>query len=192
MKPARCEGCPLYHAQGPVGIVDGEAQGDGPSDARVVLLGEAPGRDEVARKRPFVGPAGRVLNLAIKAAGMERKALYVTNAVKCLPTGGPPSQAAIHFCRDAWLLEELRRVNPNVVVAVGGVSLEAMMRDTVRRKITEWRGYVVEVNQGSGGVDDGARPVHAHRVNVITRKRHADVQAGEQPPVAEGVARGAR
>jgi len=138
MKPAKCKGCPLYEAEGPV-------WGNGPSDAKVVLCGEAPGGDEIASGRGFVGPAGRVLDVAIRVAALDREACWVTNVVKCLPPkrgkSHAPTKAEIEFCKKAWLDEELGRFKRCTWVAIGDVALQAL---TGEKGITEWRGAVVD------------------------------------------------
>lgn len=114
--------------------------GEGPEQAPIMLVGEQPGDQEDLAGRPFVGPAGQMLNRALARAGLRREALYLTNAVKHFkwtPRGGPNSRAAtrkhatpkpgeIEACR-RWLDEELTRVAPEVVVALGKTALAALL-----------------------------------------------------------------
>jgi len=116
--------------------------GDGPKDAKLVLLGEAPSTEEIRLGSPFVGPAGRVLNLALKAAGIERKRCYITNVVKCC-SGRTPTRAEVEFCKDAWLREELAQFGGATVVALGETAWRVFSDDP--RGIGEWRGAIVEV-----------------------------------------------
>jgi len=140
VKPERCKGCPLYDAPGPV-------FGVGPEDAKIMLVGEAPGGEEVVAKVPFVGPAGRVLGVAAHAAGLDRAACYTTNAVKCLPPkrgdSHRPTADEIRYCRAAWLEEEIAKVKPTVIVAIGGTALESFVGE--EREITKWRGAVLQL-----------------------------------------------
>jgi uracil-DNA glycosylase family 4 len=81
---ASCRACPLWeHATQTV-------FGEGRADAKVVLIGEQPGDQEDRQGRPFVGPAGRLLDQALEAAGIDRRTTYVTNAVKHFKWGGFP------------------------------------------------------------------------------------------------------
>jgi len=160
VKPEECKGCPLYAARGPV-------FGDGPRDARLVFVGEAPGVDEVARGKPFVGRAGAVFNIALSAAGVSRGLCYVTNTVKCLPphpyranTFRKPTQSEVEFCATRYLDVELREIKPNVVVAMGDSAFRWMARDGKQRSILEWRGCVMEVDldqEAVGRVETGGR-----------------------------------
>ena len=98
-----------------------------------MLVGEQPGDEEDVRGQPFVGPAGRMLNDAIEAAGLVRHALYITNAVKHFkwqPRGKrrlhkKPAVGEIKAC-SVWLEREIDEVQPQVIVALGGTALRAL------------------------------------------------------------------
>lgn len=131
---AACRRCPLWeHATQPVA-------GVGPTDAALVLVGEAPGEREDLEGRPFVGPAGAVLDAALAAAFVARDALYVTNAVKHFawePRGRRrlhrrPAPHEVDACQ-GWLRAELAQVRPRVIVALGATALRAL---------TAWTGTV--------------------------------------------------
>jgi DNA polymerase len=118
-----CRGCDLYAcATQPV-------FGEGPEKARVMLVGEQPGDQEDLRGRPFVGPAGQLLDRALREAGIDRPAVYVTNAVKHFKfeergkrrIHKKPSGMEVAACRP-WLTEEMERVAPEVVVALGATA----------------------------------------------------------------------
>ena len=112
--------------------------GEGPRGAAIMLVGEQPGDEEDLRGHPFVGPAGRILDEAIAAAGMLRKDLFVTNAVKHFkwePRGKRrlhkrPGAGEIKACH-IWLEQELTGVNPRVVVALGATALKALTRSSL-------------------------------------------------------------
>jgi DNA polymerase len=118
----------------------------------MALVGEAPGPEECDRGKPFVGPAGWVLDVGCKAAGVDKGMCWVTNVVKCMPPGAKrgtfrnPTRQEVEFCATRFLDEELARVQPNVVVALGGVALSWLVKE--KRKITEWQGTVMEVPSG--------------------------------------------
>lgn len=122
-----CRGCPLY--QGATQVVFGE----GPSEARIVLVGEQPGRQEDEAGRPFVGPAGQALDRALDEAGIDRDQIYITNAVKHFKfeaidgsqKGLTPRISEINAC-NPWLEAELAAIGPVVVVAMGTVAARSL------------------------------------------------------------------
>ncbi|MGY4644735.1 UdgX family uracil-DNA binding protein [Cellulomonas sp. URHB0016] len=121
----------------------------GPGDAAMVLVGEQPGDREDRAGEPFVGPAGRVLDEALDAAGVDRDAVYLTNAVKHFrfEQRGPrrlhktPTVAHIRACLP-WLAAELSAVHPHVVVALGATAARAVLGRDVT--ISAVRGQVLE------------------------------------------------
>ncbi|MBV9331894.1 MAG: UdgX family uracil-DNA binding protein [Alphaproteobacteria bacterium] len=135
-----CRRCALYrHATQAV-------PGEGPARAAVMLVGEQPGNDEDFAGRPFVGPAGRVLDAALHEAGIDRKRLYVTNAVKHFkfePRGKrrlhkkPDSQeiAACHY----WNEIERALIRPDLVVALGATAAQSLMGKSVTISRTRGR-----------------------------------------------------
>ncbi|MFM0666524.1 UdgX family uracil-DNA binding protein [Paraburkholderia sediminicola] len=110
----------------------------GPSDARIMLIGEQPGDQEDLSGQPFVGPAGQLLTIAITRAGLSRDQVYLTNAVKHFkwePRGKrrlhkTPGQREIEAC-SYWLERELHTVRPAVIVALGATALTALLRGKV-------------------------------------------------------------
>jgi len=124
---AGCRGCPLWaHATQTV-------FGEGPAPAPVMLVGEQPGDQEDRSGRPFVGPAGRMLDRALAQAGIARDRVYVTNAVKHFKFAlrgkrrlhQKPVEAEIAACH-AWLERELELVAPVLVVALGATAARAL------------------------------------------------------------------
>ena len=108
--------------------------GEGEIGARVMLVGEAPGEQETLQGHPFVGKAGRNLNEFLELAGLERSALYVTNAVKFRPTkrssagrtvNRPPTREEVSLFLP-WLRREIELVAPEVIVTLGNVPLRAL------------------------------------------------------------------
>ncbi|RQZ05952.1 uracil-DNA glycosylase [Burkholderia sp. Bp9031] len=125
-----CRRCGLWeHATQPV-------PGVGPADARIVLVGEQPGDQEDRTGIPFVGAAGRMLDRALDEAGIERRSIYLTNAVKHFkwePRGKrrlhkTPAQREVAACR-YWLERELDTLTPRVIVALGATALRAVLQD---------------------------------------------------------------
>jgi DNA polymerase len=122
--------------------------GDGPSDADVVLVGEQPGDKEDLAGEPFVGPAGRILDEALEAAGIDRSRAYVTNAVKHFRWEAKgkarihkkPGRAHVKACRP-WLDAELAIIRPEVVVVLGATAAQALLGPSF--KVTEHRGELL-------------------------------------------------
>jgi DNA polymerase len=123
--------------------------GEGTRNAEIVFVGEQPGDKEDLAGRTFVGPAGRVLDEALEAAGIDRKLAYVTNAVKHFkwePRGkrrihAKPNWAELTACRP-WLDAELAVVKPKVLVALGATAAQALLGRQFR--VTKQRGVPVE------------------------------------------------
>ncbi|MET0713246.1 MAG: UdgX family uracil-DNA binding protein [Jiangellaceae bacterium] len=121
--------------------------GEGDSNARVVFVGEQPGDQEDRSGRPFVGPAGRILDSALEDAGIARSQIYVTNAVKRFKfrraEGGrrrihqSPSQTEICACQP-WFAAELHVLDPDVLVCLGATAGNAVFGPSF--KVTEQRG----------------------------------------------------
>jgi DNA polymerase len=144
---AGCRNCGLWeHATQTV-------FGEGDPDAAVMLVGEQPGDQEDVRGRPFVGPAGNLLDRALQQAGIDRDSVYITNAVKHFkwePKGKRrihkrPSAVEISACR-AWLDGELDAVQPRVVVAMGATAAQALLGPQFR--VTRDHGRPIETTQG--------------------------------------------
>jgi uracil-DNA glycosylase len=142
-KAARgCEGCPLYLK------ATQTVFGDGSRHARVILVGEQPGNEEDLAGRPFVGPAGRMLDEGLAAAGIARTDAYVTNVVKhfkWVPKGKrrihqKPGAREIGACLP-WLEKEIELVKPKVLVCLGATAAQSLLgRDF---KVTTQRGRAV-------------------------------------------------
>ncbi|MFL6353489.1 MAG: UdgX family uracil-DNA binding protein [Bryobacteraceae bacterium] len=134
-----CRGCELY--QRATQVVFGE----GPQNAKVVMVGEQPGDEEDQKGRPFVGPSGRLLSKAMSEAGLDREQIYVTNAVKhfkFIERGkrrlhAKPNGSEISACRP-WLEAELGVIEPAIVVCLGATAAQSLMGPAFR--ITKERG----------------------------------------------------
>ncbi|HEU4450882.1 MAG TPA: UdgX family uracil-DNA binding protein [Gaiellaceae bacterium] len=140
---AGCRACPLWRS-GTQTVF-----GEGPSRAKVILVGEQPGDREDVEGRPFVGPAGRVLDEALEEAGVDRRLAYVTNAVKHFKWQArgkrrihqKPNAAELAACRP-WLEAELEVLRPEVLVALGATAAQSLLGRGFR--VTKQRGVPVE------------------------------------------------
>jgi DNA polymerase len=143
-----CRRCPLY------ANATQAVPGEGPSKARIVMVGEQPGDQEDLTGRPFVGPAGKVLDRALLEAGLDRDAVYLTNAVKHFkyePRGKRrlhkrPNAGEITACR-WWLSRELATIKPKIIVALGGTAAGALAGRPV--SVVSERGQAT-FDEGSG------------------------------------------
>lgn len=142
-----CRGCPLWKN------ASCAVFGEGTRNARVMVVGEQPGDQEDRAGRPFVGPAGQLLNRALAAAGVLRESLYVTNAVKHFkwtPQGkrrlhARPTAREVAACRP-WLETEIRLVRPELIVCLGATATSSVVGEEIR--VTEMRGERVETPFG--------------------------------------------
>jgi uracil-DNA glycosylase family protein len=142
---AGCRGCDLW-----VNATQ-TVFGEGTAHAGVMFVGEQPGDQEDRVGRPFVGPAGRLLDEGLEAAGIDRGQVYVTNAVKHFKfvrgelikrrLHKKPNAAQVRAC-NPWLREEIRLVQPKLVVALGSTAAQALLGNAFR--VTQHRGEVVQ------------------------------------------------
>src|SRR3954470_18208654 len=143
-----CHRCPLYRN------ATQAVSGEGPNRARVMLVGEQPGDKEDLAGRPFVGPAGRVLDSALADAGIPRNETFVTNAVKHFkfePRGKrrlhkKPNAYEIDRCH-WWFEQERAIVKPELIVALGATAARSLMGRTVT--ITKLRGEALSLSDGT-------------------------------------------
>jgi DNA polymerase len=145
---ASCTRCDLYQR------ATQTVFGEGPGNADVMLVGEQPGDQEDRQGKPFVGPAGRLLDGVLVDAGIDRTRVYVTNVVKHFkwtPRGkrrihGTPNQTEIVACRP-WLEGELEAVQPRMVVALGATAAKALYGPSFR--VSKQRGDILPLVVGN-------------------------------------------
>ena len=146
-----CRGCDLAELPGTQTVF-----GEGNLDARLVFIGEQPGDVEDHRGRPFVGPAGKLLDRALEEAGIDRANTYVTNAVKHFKfTMSGTGKRRIHATPDAyeisackpWVVAELNRIRPALVVLLGATAAQSLMGGAFR--VTRMRGQLLHGPNGS-------------------------------------------
>lgn len=137
-----CRGCDLY-ARATQAVF-----GEGPNSAQIMLIGEQPGDEEDRRGHPFVGPSGKLLDRALADAGIERSAVYVTNAVKHFKfeergkrrLHKKPTGLEIRACRP-WLEAEINLIQPQIIVCLGATAAQSIFGNTYR--LTKERGEFV-------------------------------------------------
>jgi uracil-DNA glycosylase family protein len=142
-----CRACPLWKD------ATQTVFGEGPADAEIMFVGEQPGDKEDLHGRPFVGPAGLLLDKALKEAGIDRTRIYVTNAVKHFkfePRGKRrlhkrPNAGEIKVCR-RWLLDEIAAIGPRLVVALGATAAQGLAGRPI--PVLSNRGKVLDLASG--------------------------------------------
>jgi DNA polymerase len=142
-----CQACDLWHD------ATQTVFGEGPRQARVLLVGEQPGDREDREGHPFVGPAGRILDQGLEAAGIDRNDVYITNAVKHFRWEARgkrrihkrPSAEQVSACRP-WLEAEIAVVAPEIVVCLGATAAQALLGRDFR--VSRQRGELVTTDGG--------------------------------------------
>ena len=168
---SRCRACPLWKN------ATQTVFGEGPQHARMMLVGEQPGDKEDLVGKPFVGPAGQMLDRALEQAGIERSKVYVTNAVKHfkfvlrgkIRLHQKPTTAEIRACRP-WYERELAAVKPAVVVAMGATAAQSVF------------GKITPINKNRGrliDLADGIRALVTVHPSYLLRLPDADAKARE-------------
>src|SRR6185369_9630811 len=167
---AACTLCPLYRN------ATQTVFGEGPARASIMMVGEQPGDQEDLAGHPFVGPAGKVLDRALAEAGLDRKKVYLTNAVKHFknePRGKKrlhkkPNRYEVEVCR-VWLRREIEVVRPRLVLAMGVAAAVGLAGRSV--VLARERGKVIEFTDGQRGM------VTAHPSSILRmpdqKARHA-------------------
>ena len=139
-----CRGCDLYRK------ATQTVFGEGRASAAILFVGEQPGDQEDLAGRPFVGPAGRLLDACLEEAGIDRSTAYVTNAVKHFkwePRGKrrihkKPTMREVAACRP-WLNAEIEAVGPRLIVCLGATAAQSLLGSSFR--VTQDRGKTIEV-----------------------------------------------
>jgi uracil-DNA glycosylase len=168
---ADCRACPLWKN------ATQTVFGEGPQHAQIMLVGEQPGHKEDLAGKPFVGPAGLMLDRALEEAGIDRKKTYVTNAVKhfkFVPRGKirlhqKPTTPEIKACRQ-WYERELISIKPDLVVAMGATAAQSVF------------GKITPINKNRGRVIDlgaGVRALVTVHPSYLLRQPDAEAKARE-------------
>lgn len=135
-----CDGCPYREVSGAIGT-----QGD--ISAPIVIVGEAPGANEIRTGTPFVGAAGQLLDKLLTRSGIRRSDCYITNSMLCRPTESPPPRNAIDACRGR-LANELSAAPRTLIISLGASALKSITGNH-NLKITQERGRVLDTPYGS-------------------------------------------
>lgn len=161
-----CEACGLCRTRTNVVF------GVGSPDARLMFIGEGPGRDEDLQGEPFVGAAGQLLDRLIKAMGLTRAEVYIANTVKCRPPRNRnPEPDELDACRD-FLERQVAAVQPEIIVLLGRVAAHAVLDvdaplGRLRGRFMDWKGIPVMCTY---------HPAYLLRTPADKRKTWDDVQ----------------
>lgn len=134
----KCTSCPLWKSRTLA------VPGAGSSKARIMFVGEAPGAEEDRQGLPFVGRSGKFLDEMLKIAGMERKDIFITGAVKCHPTKNRnPAAKELETCKKLWLEKQIEIIKPKLIVVLGAIALKSLLN---KSQIKELQGRMIEKN----------------------------------------------
>jgi len=129
-----CRKCPLHRTRTQA------VPGEGPTPCEIMIVGEAPGREEDLEGRPFVGAAGKLLEKMLAAIELERTRIYITNVVKCRPPGNrTPEEEEMKACRP-YLARQIRLIKPKAILALGSVAARSLL--LTRDPLLKLRGRV--------------------------------------------------
>ena len=138
--------------------------GAGPPNARIMLVGEAPGKNGEATGEPFCGVAGRILDGALEKAGLLREQVFITSVLKCRPPQNRnPHPEEMRACAP-WLDAQIASINPSLVVLMGNIAVQRFFPQTKSAQVKEMRGKFIM---------HGGRTffVASHPAAVIYRRR---------------------
>lgn len=133
-----CVECPLHESRTKVVF------GEGPDDAQIMLVGEAPGKNEDETGRPFVGMAGRLLDEILHEADIDRSNIYITSIVKCRPPKNrKPKRNEYGTCIQQYLKKQIELINPDIIGLLGNSSLYALIG---KKNIKQTHGETYEID----------------------------------------------
>ena len=112
--------------------------GEGPENAKILIIGEAPGRSEDEQAKPFVGKAGQDLTKYLIEAGLKREEVYITNVVKCRPPENrDPQPDEITTCTKLWLLDQIENISPEWIIPLGNHATKFLLAGCNTEKMLE-------------------------------------------------------
>lgn len=135
-----CVQCPLHQSRTLA------VPGEGKATAKVMIIGEAPGKKEDETGRPFVGSAGKFLDHVLEGTGFDRSDFFITNIVKCRPPANrTPRTREVETCTSLYLFKQIALINPGLIVLLGGVAVKKMLGI---KTVEEARGRIVQHDGG--------------------------------------------
>jgi|SRR3989338_6522520 len=135
----RCTACPLWKKRTLA------VPGDGPGDAQLIFIGEAPGVEEDRQGLPFVGRSGKFLTEMLLKMGIDRKTVFITGSVKCHPPENRvPTQKELSTCKELWLDKQVGLLKPKLIVLLGSVAIRSSLGE--KTDLAKVHGSIVEKN----------------------------------------------
>ncbi len=132
----KCRGCGLWKSRSRA------VPGEGPGNAALMFVGEAPGRKEDESGRPFVGRSGELLSQVLESSGLDRSKVYITSVLKCRPPDNrQPRADEMRSCTKLWLFPQIELIDPDVVVVLGRVAMKCLLG---KGKLKDHHGKLVE------------------------------------------------
>lgn len=174
---ARCRACREECSGLPV-------PGEGSAHARVVFIGEAPGREEAKTGRPFIGRSGKLLRQTIRDIGLDEPSVFITSPVHYLPDRGTPTRAMVLHGRE-HLIRQLAVIDPEIVVLLGNTACMALLDSKV--EITKQHGTTVEKDGRTCFIT--VHPAYAIRFTAGKKMLLADFELLKKLIVASGTGR---
>jgi len=119
----RCTACPLYKSRTLA------VPGVGPSDAKIMLIGEAPGEEENRQGLPFIGRSGAMLDEMLTISNLPRDHIFITSICKCHPPKNRlPTRKESKTCKELWLLKQIDLIKPKLIILLGKTALDTMLK----------------------------------------------------------------
>lgn len=135
----KCTSCPLY--KGNTLAVAGE----GPKNAKIVIVGEAPGEEEDRQGRPFIGSSGKFLDQMLGIAGIERDKIFITNVVKHHPPKNRiPTMKEVKTCKELWLDKQIEIIKPQLIIILGRIALKSLLNE---KSVEKFHGKMIGRNK---------------------------------------------
>ncbi len=187
-----CHRCPLCETRTTVVF------GVGNPFARVMFIGEAPGRQEDLGAEPFIGAAGKYLNELLARAGLKREEIYIANVLKCRPPGNrDPKPDEIELCA-SFLRDQVRAIHPDILVTLGNFSTRFILK--TEKGITSLRGQFYQAGRfqvlpifhpAAAIYDQSKRSIMEHDFSLLgeyleqTRREHTPLEDIDQPVISD-------
>jgi DNA polymerase len=163
----RCHECDLGYSR------TNAVPGEGNSNARIMFIGEAPGADEDAQGRPFVGRAGKLLDKIITACGLKRSDVFIGNILKCRPPGNRDPRAEEIVSCFPYLQRQIEIINPEIIVALGAPAARTLLN--TNKSIGQLRGQFYEYYAGLGRPPIKLMPTY-HTAYLLRNYSHENRQ----------------
>jgi DNA polymerase len=135
-----CQLCPLSRTRNKA------VPGEGPSQPQIMLIGEAPGRNEDEQGKPFCGAAGKKLDMLLESAGLSRKDVFITSVVKCRPPDNRvPTLNEAHTCKTNYLQEQIKLLQPSIIGLMGRTAISHVLENE-KIDLEKMHGQIIERN----------------------------------------------